>query len=141
MNQSLSTYYDQRKSSITEYLTNNKVKPPPIINQLDARRARMKLHAMKTIPAMQIINLLCQNEEKADMCVTDIFVALRMEQSIASMHLAKLRSVWIVKANRIGNHIYYHMIPEEFERIARVVKELSRMIDDTIDVRLNAIEN
>ena len=53
---------------------------------------------------LQIIRLL---HETGSMTVTDIFQKLKLEQSVASQHLAILRKAGFVNALRNGKLIYY----------------------------------
>ncbi|MFX5714280.1 metalloregulator ArsR/SmtB family transcription factor, partial [Acinetobacter baumannii] len=52
----------------------------------------------------QIIKLL---DEHIKMTVTELYVKLRLEQSVASQHLAILRRAGIVSTSREGKFIYY----------------------------------
>ncbi len=51
------------------------------------------------------------------MTVTEIYVKLRLEQSVASQHLAILRRAGIVVTQRDGKFIYYAV---NYDRIAEV---------------------
>lgn len=55
---------------------------------------------------MQILDLLQKNGPTK---VTDIYVKLRLEQSVASQHLAILRRAGYVETERQGKFIYYRM--------------------------------
>lgn len=55
---------------------------------------------------IRIIELLL---EKGQQTVTDIYVKLRLEQSVASQHLSILRKSKIVIADRQGKFIYYRV--------------------------------
>ena len=43
------------------------------------------------------------------MTVTDIYVKLRLEQSVASQHLAILRKAGVVQTERDGKFIFYSL--------------------------------
>lgn len=49
---------------------------------------------------------------KGRLTVTDIYIAMRVEQSVASQHLKILRRAKIVGTERAGKNIYYFVIPE-----------------------------
>jgi DNA-binding transcriptional ArsR family regulator len=51
------------------------------------------------------------------MTVTEIYVKLRLEQSVASQHLAILRKAGYVNTTRDGKFIYYSV---SLERLAEV---------------------
>ena len=58
------------------------------------------------------------------MTVTDIYIKLRLEQSVASQHLAILRKAQIVNTTRNGKFIYYSLNPERLSHISSLVEEL-----------------
>jgi DNA-binding transcriptional ArsR family regulator len=49
---------------------------------------------------------------------------LRLEQSVASQHLAILRKAGFVKTDRDGKFIYYSVNTERLEELNKFVKEL-----------------
>jgi DNA-binding transcriptional ArsR family regulator len=68
-----------------------------------------------------MIKLLDENKK---MTVTDLYVQLRLEQSVASQHLAILRRVGIVKTTRDGKFIYYSVNNERLQQINQIVDDL-----------------
>lgn len=58
---------------------------------------------------IQMIDLL---KSKAKMNVTDISIAMRLEQSVTSQHLAILRKGGIVKTERLGKYVHYSLSNE-----------------------------
>jgi DNA-binding transcriptional ArsR family regulator len=50
---------------------------------------------------------------------------LRLEQSVASQHLAILRRVGVVETTRQGKFIHYSLDKNRLEQIARLVDELA----------------
>src|SRR5215203_336569 len=71
---------------------------------LHLKKAALVLRAMNHKLRQQMIKLLDENER---MTVTEIYVKLRLEQSVASQHLAILRRAGIVITQREGKFIYY----------------------------------
>jgi len=69
----------------------------------------------------RIIDLL---EDSETMTVTDIYIKLRLEQSVASQHLAILRRAGVVVTERQGKFIYYSLDQARLEQISRLVEEL-----------------
>jgi DNA-binding transcriptional ArsR family regulator len=59
------------------------------------------------------------------MTVTEIYVKLRLEQSVASQHLAILRSAGVVKTERNGKFIYYSVNRSRVGQIFSLVEELA----------------
>ena len=58
------------------------------------------------------------------MTVTDIYIKLRLEQSVASQHLAILRRAGVVATDRQGKFIYYSLNKERLVEIGNLIKEL-----------------
>jgi DNA-binding transcriptional ArsR family regulator len=56
-------------------------------------------------------------DEHQKMTVTEIYVKLRLEQSVASQHLAILRRAGIVSTSRDGKFIFYSV---NYNRLAEV---------------------
>jgi len=57
--------------------------------------------------------------------VTQIYFGLRLEQSVASQHLAILRKANIVKTEREGKNIYYSIDEEGVTRILSTLAGLN----------------
>ena len=85
------------------------------------RKAVMVLRAVNHKLRQSIIQLL---EEGNRLTVTEIYVKLRLEQSVASQHLAILRTVGVVKTERDGKFIYYSLNKERIAEISRLIEEL-----------------
>ena len=71
----------------------------------------------------QIIKLL---EEKDKLTVTEIYVKLRLEQSVASQHLAILRRAGIVVTDREGKFIYYSLNKQRINEITDLIEDLAQ---------------
>ena len=63
-------------------------------------------------------------DESQKITVTEIYVKLRIEQSVASQHLAMLRRANIVTTKRDGKYIYYAVNYNRIEEITKFVKDL-----------------
>ena len=83
--------------------------------------AAMKIRAVNHPLRKTMIELLDKNKE---MMVTDIYVRLRLEQSVASQHLAILRNQGIVKTRRDGKQINYSVNYDELKRTLEVINDL-----------------
>lgn len=81
----------------------------------------MVLRAINHKLRQQILKLI---DESGKMTVTEIYVKLRLEQSVASQHLAILRKAGFVKTERDGKFIYYSVNTERLEELNRFVKDL-----------------
>ena len=70
----------------------------------DLRKAVLVLRAVNHKLRQRVIDLL---EDGETLTVTDIYIKLRLEQSVASQHLAILRRAGVVTTERQGKFIYY----------------------------------
>jgi len=88
----------------------------------ELRKAVLVLRAINHKLRQRIIDLL---EKEEQMAVTDIYVNLRLEQSVASQHLAILRRAGVVNTERQGKYIYYSLNKERLAQISQLVEELA----------------
>ena len=93
-----------------------------LLNYAELRKAVLVLRAVNHKLRQRIISLL---EENTEMTVTDIYIKLRLEQSVASQHLAILRRAGVVSTERQGKYIYYSLDKERLKQINRLVEELA----------------
>jgi DNA-binding transcriptional ArsR family regulator len=88
----------------------------------ELRKAVLVLRAVNHKLRQQMIQLL---EENKKMTVTEIYVKLRLEQSVASQHLAILRRAGVVITERQGKFIYYSLDHERLSQISELVEQLA----------------
>ncbi|MFT3683196.1 MAG: metalloregulator ArsR/SmtB family transcription factor [Ferruginibacter sp.] len=91
------------------------------IDYYNVKKAALILRALNHKLRQQLIKLI---EEEKKITVTEIYVRLRLEQSVASQHLAILRKAGIVTTQRDGKFIYYMINHKRIEEINDVVSEL-----------------
>jgi DNA-binding transcriptional ArsR family regulator len=91
------------------------------LDYVAVKSAAMTLRAINHKLRQQIIRLL---EENKRMNVTDIYVKLRLEQSVASQHLAILRRANIVITERDGKFIHYSLNHKRIAAVAQFVNDL-----------------
>jgi ArsR family transcriptional regulator, virulence genes transcriptional regulator len=92
-----------------------------LINHHRVKKAALILRALNHKLRQQIIKLI---DERQKLTVTEIYLALRIEQSIASQHLAILRVAGIVKTKREGKFIYYTLNKKRLSEIIGFVDNL-----------------
>ena len=85
------------------------------------KKGALVLRAINHKLRQQILKLI---DESGKMTVTEIYVKLRLEQSVASQHLAILRKAGFVKTERDGKFIYYSVNTDRLEELNRFVKDL-----------------
>ena len=88
---------------------------PLKVDLLHSKKAAMILRALNHKLRQQIVKLI---DEHQKMTVTEIYIKLRLEQSVASQHLAILRRAGIVATTREGKFIFYSV---NYTRLAEVV--------------------
>ncbi len=91
------------------------------IDYLRIKKAALVLRALNHKLRQQIIKTI--NEHKR-ITVTELYVKLRLEQSVASQHLAILRKADIVSTVREGKFIFYTINEERIVAINDFVKNL-----------------
>jgi DNA-binding transcriptional ArsR family regulator len=91
------------------------------IDYFNVKKAALILRALNHKLRQQIIKIL---EENSRMTVTDLYIMLRLEQSVASQHLAILRRAGILKTERDGKYIYYRVNEERVMQINQFVDSL-----------------
>lgn len=92
-----------------------------ILDYSEVRKAVLVLRAVNHKLRQQILDLL---EENQKMTVTDLYIKLRLEQSVCSQHLAILRRAGVVATDRNGKFIYYRVDINIISIIAKAVDTL-----------------
>jgi len=98
--------------------TNNE---PIKVDLLNIKKAAMILRAVNHKLRQQILK---QIDESGKITVTELYVKLRLEQSVASQHLAILRKAGFVKTYRDGKYIYYSVNTDRLKELNKIVEEL-----------------
>lgn len=91
------------------------------LDVIQLKKAALVLRAINHKLRQQIMKLIFQNGK---MTVTEIYIKLRLEQSVASQHLAILRKAGFVNTTRDGKFIYYSVSNNRLDEVHRFVKDL-----------------
>ena len=91
------------------------------IDVLQLKKAALILRAVNHKLGQQILKLSHQNGK---MSVTEIYVKLRLEQSVASQHLAILRKAGFVNTLRDGKFIFYSVNYNRLDQVHNIVHDL-----------------
>lgn len=118
----MTTQANQQPTMVVHTSTNNEAETSLKMDYVHMKKAAMILRAMNHKLRQQMIKLLDENKK---MTVTDIYVKLRLEQSVASQHLAILRRAGIVVTEREGKFIYYAV---NYNRISEVNEFVSDLV-------------
>ncbi|TAD90130.1 MAG: transcriptional regulator [Bacteroidetes bacterium] len=85
------------------------------------RKAEIIIKALNHPVRLLLIKLL---HDKEELTVTEMYMKLRLEQSVVSQHLAVLRRAGIVVTRREGKFIYYNMKVARIIEIYKIAKTL-----------------
>lgn len=91
------------------------------VDFLQLKKSAMILRALNHKLRQQLLNLL---DEEPKITVTEIYVKLRLEQSVVSQHLAILRRAGIVITKREGKFIYYSVNYNRLKEISAFIEQL-----------------
>jgi DNA-binding transcriptional ArsR family regulator len=91
------------------------------IDYYNVKKAALTLRALNHKLRQEILKLI---DDEKRLTVTEIYVRLRLEQSVASQHLAILRKAGIVNTERDGKFIFYVINENRIEEISKFVTEL-----------------
>ena len=95
---------------------------PVKVDFVNLKKAAMILRALNHKLRQQIVKLIDENKR---LTVTEIYIKLRLEQSVASQHLAILRRAGVVKTTRDGKFIFYSVNSNRIEGIMSCVQSLT----------------
>jgi DNA-binding transcriptional ArsR family regulator len=93
----------------------------PDIDYHNIKKAAIVLRALNHKLRQQMILIIHENKRNT---VTQLYSKLRLEQSVASQHLAILRRAGIVTTERDGKFIFYTINPSRLKSINEFVKNL-----------------
>ncbi len=103
-------------------INNDSAKQSPInLNYNALKKAALVLRALNHKLRQQLLKLI---EDEKKITVSEIYIRLRLEQSVASQHLAILRKAGIVNTERDGKHIFYSVNYKRIDEISQFVKDL-----------------
>src|SRR5258705_4171508 len=108
----------------TSELTFSAVSGNGLILKIDLhnlKKAALVLRAVNHKLRQQILKLI---DEHKRITVTELYVKLRLEQSVASQHLAILRKAGFVKTVRDGKFIFYSVNTDRLKELNRFVEQL-----------------
>ncbi len=109
----------------TSYIShlNTKSEEPIVINYLHAKKALYILRSINHKLRQDILQLIDAQE---NITVTEVYTTLKIEQSVASQHLALMRKAGMVVTKKVGKYIYYK---PNYDRL----KELSLFVEGLVN--------
>ena len=91
------------------------------LDHLSIKKASLTFRAINHPLRQEIIRMI---DSKGHATVTELFVEMRLEQSVASPHLAILRRAGLVKKERDGKFMYYKLNHEKLQLLNKLVTDL-----------------
>jgi DNA-binding transcriptional ArsR family regulator len=91
------------------------------LDYYNVKKAALILRALNHKLRQQLLKLI---DEEKKITVTEIYVRLRLEQSVASQHLAILRKAGIVNTERDGKFIYYLINHKRVDELTKLVNDM-----------------
>ena len=91
------------------------------VDFLQVKKASLVLRAFNHKLRQKILALIDDHDK---MTVTEIYVKLRLEQPVASQHLAILRKTGFVNTERNGKFIYYTVNHKRIDELNKFVNAL-----------------
>ena len=88
---------------------------------LRLKKSAMILRALNHKLRQQLLKLI---DEQQKITVTEIYINLRLEQSVVSQHLAILRRAGIVVTKREGKFIFYSLNYKRLQEINSFIEQL-----------------
>ena len=104
-------------------VSNKKFKVMKFPNKQQLRQAIMTMKAIDHRLRSRILISL-DNKPKS---VTELYVELRIDQSVASQHLGILRELSIVNTERMGKHIIYTVNESKIATIHEILKKVTHV--------------
>lgn len=93
---------------------------------LDYGKLRRAALTLRSINHPLRKTMLTMMEERKKITVTEIYEELKLEQSVASQHLAIMRKADVVITKREGKFIFYSVNTKRIEDIIKMVDDLAQ---------------
>ena len=91
------------------------------LNHLNIKKVSLIFRALNHKLRQEILKFIEKNGKSS---VTDIYIQLRMDQSVSSQHLAILRRAGLLTTNREGKYVFYKLNTSKVEMINNMIVDL-----------------
>ena len=112
----------QKVDSLRKLNARVKKKKAKELNNNNLRRTMLVLRAVNHVLRQKIIQLLTKKKE---LTVSEIYVKLKLEQCVASQHLAILRKAEIVITKKTGKYVYYSLNKDRISHLSELTLNLA----------------
>ena len=103
----------------------NSTPPPTLPVRIDRTQLQQAVQLLRAVNHDLRYRILSLLQQQGPLTVTEIFIALRMEQSIASQHLAILRQADLVTSERDGKYIHYRVHTTRLTKLQSFLAQIS----------------
>jgi DNA-binding transcriptional ArsR family regulator len=93
-----------------------------LVDLKKSKKAALNFRAINHYVRLEMLNFI---KEKNKATVTEIYIKLKMEQSVISQHLAILRLAKIVNTNKQGKFVFYSINDEKIKLINLTIDQLT----------------
>ncbi len=91
------------------------------LNHISIKKVSLVFRALNHKLRQEMLQFIEKNGKSS---VTDIYIQLRMDQSVASQHLAILRRAGLLTTNREGKFVFYKLNTSKVEMINNMIVDL-----------------
>jgi DNA-binding transcriptional ArsR family regulator len=91
------------------------------LNHLSVKKVSLIFRALNHKLRQEILKFI---EKHGKLSVTEIYVELRLDQSVASQHLAILRRAGLLTTSREGKYVYYKVNDSKLDMINNMIVDL-----------------
>jgi DNA-binding transcriptional ArsR family regulator len=92
-----------------------------VIDTMSTRKAALIFRAINHPLRQQMLKVI---HRKREMTVTELYIILRLEQSVASQHLAILRKAGMVSTERRAKNIFYSVNYKQLDHLHDITASL-----------------
>jgi DNA-binding transcriptional ArsR family regulator len=122
--------YDKYLNLVKDFFPKKNPKQTDDEYQLDCvRKVVLLIRAINHKLRNRIIDLVANCKEGC-LTVTDIYIRLRLEQSVASQHLSILRRAGVLATENQGKFVYYSVNKDRLSEISTLLNNLTKTDED-----------
>lgn len=93
-----------------------------LVHAILTKKALITLRALSHPLRQQMLQII---DELEQLTVTELFIKLKMEQSVVSQHLSILRKAGFVVTKRKGKYIYYRVNYERMKHVTELIEKMN----------------
>jgi len=115
---------------------NSHANPAQLMELLESKQLKQASRVFRAINHDLRLSMVRLLAESGKLTVTQIYFKLRIEQSVASQHLAILRDSKLLNFTREGKNIYYSLNEERIQALISSIEMLALPIEEGDESKL-----